>query len=66
VIVVVDMADAERVVFASFSELDAVEVLVIAPTVIQSEPHGVRVVAGLEIPFALSCEAGIFVHSRDV
>ena len=64
-IVVVDMEDAERVVFASFSKLDAVELLVIALTVEKCEPQGVFIVIGLEVPFAFVRETDIFVHSRD-
>jgi len=62
VIVVVDMEDGERVILATFSELDFYKVLAVAPAIVKSRAHRVNIVVGIEFPFALFCETDIFVH----
>jgi len=65
--VVVDMGDAQRIVFGTVAELHADEVFAVAPTVEGCEAYGLEIVVGIEIPFAGRCEAGIFaLHSREV
>lgn len=61
-IVVVDMEDGERIILATFSELDFYKVLVVAPAVEQCQTHRVKIVVGLEIPFALFRETDIIAH----
>lgn len=61
-IVVVDMEDGERVILATFSELDFYKVLAVAPAIVKSRAHRVNIVVGIEFPFALFCETDIFVH----
>ena len=61
-IVVVDMEDGERVILATFSELDFYKVLAVAPAVVKGRAHRVNIVVGIEFPFALFCETDIFVH----
>ena len=61
-IVVVDMEDGERVILAAFNKLDFYKVLVVAPAVEQCQTHRVKVVVGLEIPFALFRETDIIAH----
>lgn len=64
--IVVDVRDAQRIVFGAFTAFHVDKVIAVSPAVEKTEPYGVEVIVGIEVPFALSCEAGIFVHSRDV
>ena len=61
-IVVVDMEDGERVILATFSELDFYKVLAVAPAVVKGGAHRVYVVVGIKGPMTLFCVANIFVH----
>ena len=61
-IVVVDMEDGERVILATFSELDFYKVLAVAPAVVKGRAHRVYVVVGIKGPMPLFCVAYIFVH----
>ena len=41
--------------------------IAVAPTVEKTEPYGLEVVVGIEVPFAGCCDAGIFsLHGREV
>ena len=62
VIVVVDMEDGERVILATFSELDFYKVLAVAPAVVKGRAHRVNIVVGIKGPMTLFCVAYIFVH----
>ena len=61
-IVVVDMEDGERIILATFSELDFYKVLAVAPAVVKGRAHRVYVVVGIKGPMTLFCVAYIFVH----
>ena len=63
-IVVVDMEDGERVILATFSELDFYKVLAVAPAVVKGRAHCVNIVVGIESPMTLFCVADIFFHRR--
>ena len=65
-IVVVDMEDGERVILATFSELDFYKVLAVAPAVEKGEAHGVNIVVGIESPMPLLRVTDIFKHGREV
>lgn len=61
-IVVVDMEDGERVILATFSELDFYKVLAVAPAVVKGRAHRVNIVVGIEFPFALFRKTDIIAH----
>ena len=65
--IVVDVGDAQRVVFGALTAFHADKVIAVSPTIKKTEPYGLEVVVGIEVPFAGSCDAGIFaLHGRDI
>ena len=62
--IVVDVVDAQRIVFGALTAFHADKVIAVSPTIKKTEPYGLEVVVGIEVPFAGSCDAGIFaLHS---
>ena len=65
--IVVEMRDAQCVVFGAVPVFHADKGIAVAPTVEKTEPYGLEVVVGIEVPFAGCCDAGIFsLHGREV
>ena len=65
--IVVDMGDAQRIVFGALTAFHADKVIAVSPAVEKTEAYGLVVVVGIEVPFAGSCDAGIFaLHGRDI
>ena len=65
--IVVDVRDAQRIVFGALTAFHADKGIAVAPTVEKTEPYGLEVVVGIEVPFAGCCDAGIFsLHGREV
>lgn len=65
--IVVDVGDAQRVVFGALTASHADKVIAVSPTVKKTEPYGLEVVVGIEVPFVGSCDAGIFaLHSCEI
>ena len=61
------MGDAQRVVFGALTAFHADKVIAVSPTIKKTEPYGLEVVVGIEVPFAVCCDAGIFsLHGREV
>ena len=65
--IVVDVGDAQRVVFGALTAFHADKVIAVSPTVEKTETYSLEVVVGIEVPFAGCCDAGIFsLHGREV
>ena len=65
--IVVDLGDAQRIVFGALTAFHADKVIAVSPTIKKTEPYGLEVVVGIEVPFAVCCDAGIFsLHGREV
>lgn len=65
--IVVDVGDAQRIVFGALTAFDTDKVIAVSPTIKKTEPYGLEVVVGIEVPFAGSCDAGIFaLHSCEI
>ena len=65
--IVVDVGDAQRIVFGALTAFHADKVIAVSPTIKKTEPYGLEVVVGIEVPFAVCCDAGIFsLHGREV
>ena len=65
--IVVDVGDAQRVVFGTVPVFHADKGIAVASTVEKTEPYGLEVVVGIEVPFAGSCDADIFaLHSCEI
>ena len=65
--IVVDVRDAQRIVFGALTAFHADKVIAVSPTIKKTEPYGLEVVVGIEVPFAVCCDAGIFsLHGREV
>ena len=61
------MGDAQRVVFGALTAFHTDNVIAVSPTIKKTEPYGLEVVVGIEVPFAVCCDAGIFsLHGREV
>lgn len=58
--IVVDVGDAQRIVFGALTAFHTDKVIAVSPTIKKTEPYGLEVVVGIEVPFAGSCDAGIF------
>lgn len=66
-ICLVNLAEAQGVRLAEGRALYLYKFLAVAPTVEKTEPYGLEVVVGIEVPFAVCCDAGIFsLHGREV
>lgn len=64
--IVVDVGDAQRIVFGALTAFHADKVIAVSPTVKKTEAYGLEVVVGIKVPFAGSCDAGIFaLHDRE-
>lgn len=64
--IVVDVGDAQRIVFGALTAFHADKVIAVSPTVEKTEAYGLEVVVGIEVPFAGSCVTGIFaLHGRE-
>ena len=65
--IVVDVRNAQRIVFGALTAFHADKVIAVSPTVEKTETYSLEVVVGIEVPFAGSCDAGIFaLHGRDI
>ena len=65
--IVVDVRDAQRIVFGALTAFHADKFIAVSPTVEKTETYSLEVVVGIEVPFAGSCDAGIFaLHGRDI
>lgn len=65
--IVVEMGDTQCVVFGAVPVFHADKGIAVASTVEKTEPYGLEVVVGIEVPFAVCCDAGIFsLHGREV
>ena len=60
--VLVNDDDLDGVVSSESGGRNADEILVVAPAVEKSQPHGVEVVGGLKIPVALFGDALVIIH----
>ena len=50
--IVVEMRDAQCVVFGAVPVFHADKGIAVAPTVEKTEPYGLEVIVGIEVPFA--------------
>ena len=65
--IVVEMRDAQCVVFGAVPVFHADKGIAVAPAVEKTEAHGFEIVVGIEVPFALFGDTGIFsLHGREV
>ena len=65
--IVVEVRDAQCVVFGAMPVFHEDKGIAVAPAVEKTEPYGLEVVVGIEAPFAGSCDAGIFaLHSCEI
>ena len=65
--IVVEVRDAQCIAFGAMPVFHADKGIAVAPTVEKTEPYGLEVVVGIEVPFAGCCDAGIFsLHGREV
>lgn len=65
--IVVEVRDAQCVVFGAMPVFHEDKGIAVAPAVEKTEPYGLEVVVGIEVPFALFSDAGIFsLHGREV
>ena len=64
--IVVEVRDAQCVAFGSMPIFHAHKGIAVAPAVEKTEAHGFEIVVGIEVPFALFRDAGIFsLHGRE-
>ena len=62
----VEVRDAQCVAFGAVTVFHADKGIAVAPTVEKTEAHGLEIVVGIEVPFALFRDAGIFsLHGRE-
>ena len=65
--IVVEVRDAQCVVFGAMPVFHEDKGIAVAPAVEKTEPYGLEVVVGIKVPFAGCCDAGIFsLHGREV
>ena len=65
-ICLVNLAEAQGVRLAEGRALYLYKILAVAPAVEKGEPQGIGIGVGVEAPRALSSEAFVFVHRREI